>query len=116
MKLICSKSKKTAEDKEYELQKITEGLYTYNTVAFVGKNASGKTTAVELLDACFSILEDFRLESKSYSFDGVELLMDFYYDEYIYRYETILKNADSIGSKAIFTNQKIRRKNTLKVK
>lgn len=113
---FVAKSKKTAEDKEYELQKITEGLYTYNTVAFVGKNASGKTTAVELLDACFSILEDFRLESKSYSFDGVELLMDFYYDEYIYRYETILKNADSIGSKAIFTNQKIRRKKYFKSK
>ena len=42
--------------------------------------------------------------------------MDFYYDEYIYRYETILKNADSIGSKAIFTNQKIRRKKYFKSK
>lgn len=50
----------------------------------VGKNASGKTTAVELLDACFSILGDFRLEAKSYSFDNVELLMDFYHDKYIY--------------------------------
>ena len=113
---FVAKSKKTSEDKEYELQKISEGLYTYNTIAVVGKNASGKTTAVELLDACFSILGDFRLESKSYSFDGVELLMDFYYEEHIYRYETTLKNADAIGSKAVFTNQKIRRKKYFKSK
>ena len=36
--------------------------------------------------------------------------MDFYHDKYIYRYETTLKNSDSIGTKAIFTNQKIQRK------
>ena len=107
---LVAKSKKTSEDKEYELQKIADGLYVYNTVAFVGKNASGKTSAVELLDACYSILGDFRLEAKPYSFDHVELLMDFYYDGYIYRYETTLENNDSIGSKAIFTKQRIRRK------
>ena len=107
---LVARSKKTLEDKEYELQEIADELYTYNTMAFVGKNASGKTTAVELLDACFSILGDFRLEAKPYSFENVELLMDFYYDGYIYRYETVLRNSDSIGSKAIFTNQRIRRK------
>lgn len=113
---FVAKSKKTSEDKEYELQKITEELYTFNTIAVVGKNASGKTTAVELLDACFSILSDFRLESKSYNFDKVELLIDFFYDEYIYRYETVLKNSDAIGNKAIFTNQRIRRKKYYKTK
>lgn len=74
---FVARSKKTSEDKEYELQEIADELYVYNTIAVVGKNASGKTTAVELLDACFSILGDFRLEAKSYSFDNVELLMDF---------------------------------------
>lgn len=107
---LLAKSKKTAEDKEYELQEIIDELYTFNTLAFVGKNASGKTTAVELMDACFSILSEFRLESKSYSFDDVELLMDFYHEEYIYRYETVLKNSDTIGNKAIFMNQRLRRK------
>ena len=97
---FVSKSKKTAEDKEYELQEIDEGLHVYNTLAFVGKNASGKTTAVELLDACYSILGDFRLEGKSYSFDNVELLIDFYHDGFIYRYKTTLKNGDSIASRA----------------
>lgn len=113
---FVSKSKKTSEDKEYELQEIAEELYVYNTLAFVGKNASGKTTAVDLLDACYSILGEFRLEGKNYSYEGVELLIDFYYEGYIYRYETVLKNNDSIGSKAVFTNQKIRKKKYYKSK
>ncbi len=113
---FVSKSKKTAEDKEYELQEIADDLHTYNTLAFVGKNASGKTTAVELLDACYSILGDFRLEGKSYSYENIELHIDFYHDGFIYRYETLLKNADSIASKAVFTQQKIRRKKYYKSK
>lgn len=107
---FVARSKKTAEDKQYELQEIADELYVYNTMAFVGKNASGKTTAVELLDACFSILGDFRLESKSYSFENVELVMNFFHDGYIYQYETTLKNNDSIGTKAIFKDQKIWKK------
>lgn len=113
---FVSRSKKTSEDKEYELQKITEGLHVFNTLAFIGKNASGKTTAVELLDACYSILGDFRLSGKSYSFDNVKLLIDFYHDGYIYRYETVLKNGDSIASNAIFTNQILRKKKYYKSK
>ena len=38
---FVAKSKKTAEDKEYELQEIAEDLFVFNTAAFVGKNASG---------------------------------------------------------------------------
>lgn len=113
---FVAKSKKTAEDKEYELQEIADDLYVYNTVAFVGKNASGKTTAVELLDACFSILGTFRLEDKPYSFDNVGLVMDFFCDGYIYRYMTTLRNGDSIGSRAIFTEQRIWRKKYYKSK
>ena len=107
---FVSKSKKTAEDKEYELQEVSEEFHVYNTLAVVGKNASGKTTAVELLDACYSILSEFRLDGKNYDYDNVGLLMDFYHDGYIYRYETVLRNGDSIASKAVFTEQKLRRK------
>ena len=113
---FVSKSKKTAEDKEYELQEIADDLHVYNTMAFIGKNASGKTTAVELLDACYSILSDFRLDGKSYSYKNVELLIDFYHDGFIYRYETILKNADSIASKAIFMKQQLHKKKYYKSK
>ena len=40
---------KTIADKEFELQEIDDNLYVFNTLGIIGKNASGKTTIVELL-------------------------------------------------------------------
>lgn len=40
---------KTIADKEFELQEIAEDLYVFKALGIIGKNASGKTTAVELL-------------------------------------------------------------------
>lgn len=74
-----------------ELQKITEGLYVYSIGAFVGKNASGKTTALELLDCCYDILGKFSLENKHYSYEGIKLEIIFFHEEYIYKYTTELK-------------------------
>lgn len=107
---LTAKSKKTSEDKEYELQAIAEGLFVYNTAAFVGKNASGKTTAVDLLDCCYSILGDFRLEGKHYDYEGVELEIIFYHDGMIYRYATTLQEDHTLANKAIFTNQQLGQK------
>lgn len=107
---FVARSKKTSEDKEYELLKIADELYVHNTAAFVGKNASGKTTAIELLDCCYSILSDFRLENKHYSYDGIQLEIIFFYDNYIYKYLTELKNGASFDNKASFINQKVYRK------
>lgn len=104
---FVAKSKKTAEDKEYELQEIAEDLFVFNTVAFVGKNASGKTTALELLDCCYSILGEFRLENKHYDYDNISLEMVFFHEGYIYRYETILQADSTLGNRAVFTNQNL---------
>lgn len=81
------KTKKTIEDinnNEFELQKVADGLYIYNTIAFIGNITSGKTTIMELLDMCYSILGEFRLENKNYLYDNVYLAMDFFYKGYIY--------------------------------
>lgn len=113
------KTKKTIEDinnNELELQKVADGLYVYNTIAFIGDTASGKTTLMELLDMCCSILGEFRLENKNYLYDNVDLTMDFYYEGYIYRYKAILKNNNHLQQKAIFTNQKIYKKKYDKTK
>lgn len=113
---LVAKSKKTAEDKEYELQEIAEDLFVYNTLAFVGKNASGKTTAVELLDCCYSILGEFRLENKHYNYDNVKLDMIFFHEGILYRYVTTLQSDHSLGDKAVFTNQHIYKKKYYKSK
>ena len=106
---FVAKSRKSSEDKEYELQEIAPELHVYNTMAFIGKNASGKTSAIDLLDCAYSILSEFRLENKKYSYDGIELEIIFYHNDYIYRYETALCS-DKLGNRAIFKKEKVFRK------
>ena len=113
---LVAKSKKTSEDKEYELQEIADDLYVFNTVAFVGKNASGKTSAIELMECCYSILSEFRLEDKHYNYDNVKLEIIFYYKGNIYKYTTRLKSDPNLGSKANFTEQHIYQKKYYKSK
>lgn len=107
---FVAKSKKTSEDIEYELNEIAEGLYVYNTVGVVGKNASGKTTTLELLDWCYDILGTFSLAERGNCYDGVFLEMIFYEEGYLYKYTTDLKNSDSLQDKAAFQNQKLYKK------
>ncbi len=111
---LTPKSRKTEEDKEYELQEIAPNLHVFNTAAFIGKNASGKTTAIELLDCAYSILGDFRLEDKHYDYDGVELEITFFHDGFLYRYETELVSENSMGNQACFRNEHIYRKEFFK--
>ncbi len=113
---FVAKSKKTSEDKEYELQEVAEDLYVYNTMAFVGKNASGKTSAIELLDSCYSILSEFRIEGKHYNYNNVKLDLFFYNDGNIYRYKTVLKTDNITGDKASFSDQHIYVKKYYKTK
>lgn len=107
---FIARSKKTPEDKEYELQEVADSLYVFSTAALIGKNASGKTTAIELLDCCYSILGDFRLEGKSYSYDNILLEIIFYHEGFIYRYSTQLHSDGSLSNKAIFSAQTLERK------
>jgi len=104
---FVASSKKTSEDKEYELQEIAEDLFVFNSMAFVGKNASGKTTALELLDACYSILGEFRLEGKHWDYNGVELEIYFYHNGNIYLYQTRLKDDSLMNNKASFCDEHI---------
>ncbi len=104
---FVAKSRKTSEDKEYELQEIADGLFVYNTIAIVGKNASGKTTAIELIECCYSILGNFRLENRHYDFENVRLEITFFYDSNIYCYRTVLHSDTTMGNKALFAEQQI---------
>lgn len=113
---LVAKSKKTSEDKEYELQEIADDLYVFNTSAFVGKNASGKTSAIELMECSYSILGEFRLEDKHYNYENVKLEIIFYHEDYIYKYTTILKADSNLGNKANFTEQHIYKKKYYKSK
>ena len=99
-------ARKSAEDKEYELQEVVEGLYVFSTMAVVGKNASGKTSALEALELCYDILSNFRVGPKNYSLNGVHVTMFFYHDGFIYRYSTGLTE-DSLSGHVNFENQEL---------
>lgn len=104
---LVARAKRTSEDCVYELQEIAPDLYTYKTAAFVGKNASGKTSALELLDWAYSILGEFRLEGKHADYEDVRLEIHFYHEGFIYRYRTTLKADTNLGDKAIFVDQQL---------
>lgn len=111
---MVARSKKTSEDKEYELIEVDEGLFVYNTLGIVGKNASGKSSTLELLDWCYDILSTFRLANKATNYHGISLEIVFYEEGYLYNYLTELDNSDSLEDIAIFKNQKLLRKKYFK--
>ncbi len=88
----------------------------YSIGAFVGKNASGKTTALELLDCCYDILGKFSLENKHYSYEGIKLEIIFFHEEYIYKYTTELKADPTLANRATFFDQHIYKKKYYKTK
>ena len=107
------KGNKTTADKEFELQKIDDDLYTFNTLGIIGKNASGKTTVVELLSIIYDIFSYFRINSSKDIFKFIEktlsLDITFYHEGTIYRYLTDLeKDSNSIDNTLIFfKNEKL---------
>lgn len=104
---FTAKSKKTSEDKEYELQEIADGLFTFNTVVFTGKNASGKTTFLDLIDCAYSILGNFAIESDKYNFENMRLVLIFYHEGKIYRYSTDIVSSVGLSNRATFKNQQL---------
>lgn len=105
---FVAKARKTSEDKEYELHEIADNLYVYTTMAFVGKNASGKTTALDLLKVAYDILSGFRADT-DYSVDGTEICVFFYHDKYIYKYVTTLSQR-GVEKTICFENEALLRK------
>ena len=104
---------KTILDKEFELQEIAENLYVFNTIGIIGKNASGKTTVVELLSIIYDIFSNYRINSskKIFRFLDKPLKLDitFFHDGTIYRYLTELyKNENTVDNTSIFfRNEKL---------
>ena len=98
---------KSLDDKEFELQEIDENLYTFNTLGIIGKNASGKTTTVELLSIVYDIFSNYRIKNSIPIFKFIDNVINlditFYHEGAIYRYLTDLyKNANSVDNMSVF--------------
>lgn len=107
---------KTKDDKEFELHELDDNLYVYTTLGIIGKNASGKTTAVELLSIVYDIISNYRIKNSINIFkfidDIVKLDIYFYHTGYLYRYITqVYKKENSVDDTTIlFRNQKLYKK------
>lgn len=98
---------KTMADKEFELQEIAEDLYVFNTLGIIGKNASGKTTVVELLSVVYDIFSNYRIKSSEKVFrfidNVVSLDIVFFHEGIVYRYVTdLVKSTSSVDNTTIF--------------
>lgn len=104
---------KNADDKEFELQEIADDLFVFSTLGIIGKNASGKTTAVELLSIIYDIFSNYRINKSKNIFKFIEnkvnLDITFFHDGTIYRYITDLeKNINSVDNTSVFfKNEKL---------
>lgn len=103
---------KTADDKEFELHEIDENLFVYTTLGIIGKNASGKTTAVDLLALVYDIFSFFKVKNTLNIFlmwhKEVNLDITFYHEGNLYRYITDLVPDDSPLNNTInFKNEKL---------
>ncbi|MEG2457557.1 MAG: AAA family ATPase [Bacilli bacterium] len=105
-------ARKTEEDKEYELQEIDENLFVFNTLAFVGKNASGKTTTMELLSFVYDILSNFRIKNNiNLITEDLNIDITFYNEGILYHYVSdIKKRVDNV----LFSNQRLFSKKYIK--
>lgn len=107
------KANKTEEDKEFELHEIDDNLFVFKTLGFIGKNASGKTSSMELLALVYDIFSTFRVKTSTYLFKywdkTINLDITFYHDGYLYRYITdLLKDSNAVNDNTIiFRNQKL---------
>lgn len=104
---------KNSDDKEFELQEIAEDLFVFNTLGIIGKNASGKTTAVELLSIVYDIFSNYRINNSKNIFKFIEntvnLDITFFHEGVVYRYITDLtKNVNSVDNTSVFfENEKL---------
>lgn len=92
-------ARKTEEDKTYELNQINDSLFVFSTTAIVGKNASGKTSLLKLIENVYQILGSFQLEDELMSISGTQLEITFYHEGRLFRYEIRTGQAESIWVK-----------------
>ena len=106
---------KTHDDKEFELHEIDDNLFVFTTMGIIGKNASGKTSATDLLALVYDIFSFFRVRRMAKLFilwnKIINLDITFYHEGYLYRYITdLVPSNDSINQTITFKNEKLFRR------
>lgn len=86
---LMTKAKVSEVDLYDEVLMIDDNLYVNTNYILTGKNSSGKTTALELIDLVYELLRLGIVRNDNFIFKNDEILLKvhFYSDGYIYLYE-----------------------------
>jgi len=113
-------------DKSEMLYKISPQIYQNNAIAFIGINASGKTTTLKVISFIIQMLnnEPINKIENNTILNGLKkqdkVVFDIYFtsSDSIYKLETTIKNesVDEIENKFIIKNEQLWRKNIKSIK
>ena len=114
---FVAKSKLSSTDKMYEVVEILPNLFIHNTVMFIGNNAGGKSTIIDLVSLCVLMTtNDSSIDEVDYILNNTILEIIFVNDIYIYKYIGTLNGCDYNNKKIKFSDEKIYKKKYLKTK
>src|SRR5690554_859584 len=85
---FLNKARVSVNDKEDEIIELLDNLYMPTTTVFTGKNSSGKSTVLSLLEFVNKLLFKGRIEYNKMDFrnENIEIELHFLLDEVVYRY------------------------------
>ena len=102
------------KDKLSEIEEIDKGLNTFRSIAFVGGNSSGKSTALSLVLKTLLFLQTGRWEfiPREFKKDSIDLNIVFYLEGFLYNYSCTFSKIeiDKLSIANIFspiTNEKL---------
>lgn len=84
------------KDKLSEIEEIDKGLNTFRSIAFVGGNSSGKSTALSLVLKTLLFLQTGRWEfiPREFKKDSIDLNIVFYLEGFLYNYSCIFSKIE----------------------
>ena len=119
-------TQRVRNDKSEMLYKISPQIYQNNAIAFIGINASGKTTTLKVISFIMQMLnnEPINKIKNNTILNGLKkqdkVVFDVYFtsSDSIYKLETTIKNEsiDEIENKFIIENEQLWRKNIKSIK
>lgn len=105
---FTNKARVNQMDKETEIIEIKKNLYTFRTLAVVGKNSSGKSTVLSLILKVLIFLQTGRWEylSRDFKKENIKLDLVFYLKDYLYNYHVVLnrpKDDEATASPIVYS-------------
>ncbi len=115
---FMSKARAYQEDKEKELIELDKGLYTFRSLAFVGSNASGKSSILSLILKTMLFLQTGRWEyiPREFNKERINIKTLFYLDECLYKYSFTLGKIDDMSNPSLNQYSPILKEELFKMK